>query len=177
MWFSSLDNEAAGDTHSEQELNHFALSFSPLPFSRTHIRAGDAQSAVGVKSLDLWPLPGPMRTSPTPRVQPRRQPINSRQFRTRKEGASQRLMTPLYMHFTTFCSISLISSLSSHLLHFAISLALFVFAQRPLTASLSLLLSLHVIQIPRHNFLWTWTVACSVACSTFVHGERRSCQD
>lgn len=41
----------------------------------------------------------------------------------------------------------------------------------------SIVLCVASVQIPHHNFLWTWTVACSVACSTFVHGERHSCQD
>lgn len=71
-----------------------------------------------------------MRTSSTPGCSPRQQPINSRQFRTEEEEASWRLMTPLYMHFTSFCSISLISScVFSCLLHFVISLALSVLFQ------------------------------------------------
>lgn len=48
-----------------------------------------------------------MRESSTPR----RQPINRRQFSARVRGISQRLMSPLHMSFTSFCSIGLISFL------------------------------------------------------------------
>lgn len=74
--------------------------------------AGVTQSAVILKSLDLWPVFRPKRGSSTPQ----QQPINRRQFSTRVRGLSQRLMSPLHVRFTTFCSIGLISFLPPALL-------------------------------------------------------------
>ena len=54
------------------ELNHltFPLFFFSLSLSHTHTHKGDTQSEIGVKSLDLRPLFGPMRTSSTPGCNP-----------------------------------------------------------------------------------------------------------
>lgn len=80
---------------------------------KTHTYVRDIQSAAGVKSLDPWPLFGPMRTSSTGGARPRRQPINSRQFRRRREGGSISKINDSPLHafcYFFFCSIGLISS-------------------------------------------------------------------
>lgn len=73
VWFSGLDNEAAGDARIQSGGKSFSHSFffsPPLSVTRRHTYVGDVQSGVGVKSLDLWPLFGPMRTSTTPGCSP-----------------------------------------------------------------------------------------------------------
>lgn len=92
---------------------------------KTHTYVRDIQSAAGVKSLDPWPLFGPMRTSSTGGARPRRQPINSRQFRRRREGGSISKINDSPLH--AFCYFFLfyrayLLSLSSHLLRSAVSL-------------------------------------------------------
>lgn len=90
--------------------------------TQTHIEyVADVKTVIGIKSFDLWPHLWIIENILNTWVQPRRRPINSRQFRSRVEVVSERLMISLYRHFTTFCSISLIACLSSHLLPFAIS--------------------------------------------------------
>lgn len=89
-----------------------------------------------LESLELWPVFGPMRGSSTPQ----RQPINRRQFSVQVRGLSQRLMSPLHVHFTSFCSICLISFLPPALLCYLPHLC------SPSTLSASvLLLSLRVL--------------------------------
>lgn len=84
------------ETHFQSEGKSFPAPCFP--------HADACVAAVTPKSLGLSPVSGPMRGSSTPQ----RQPINRRQFSVQMRGLSERLMSPLHVHFTSFCSIGLI---------------------------------------------------------------------